>query len=1489
MHKILSLDAVDRSSLFAKRLYQSRIFNVSDDGRVSLPDDLTHLSIRWTGMQHLELEDIATTALLVRQATELGAKVEFEWPRRATERFNEQVSVLSKLGFFRLWANDPSVDIGKNPHIQQGEERHGEHKYLPLRWYSIADFIREEQHSIWAMLPTIEPRAESEFREFLQQQGFADDPDTIDSITRVLFLEIGWNTVLHSTEQPEFGYGVLCGRVEKNDSSEPEFHLCLADLGVGIPYRLGSLYKASNRNFEGLLGCSTPSAILRYAFEGQASTRRFFPSAADKDSRRGLGLVATSLQTAGVLELRSGGGTLTLTGRGDTTIPQHHDGLVETPLPGVQATVRMRRRTRRVISRTGTPADVSLSQDTSIVLVRERRSAAQQGLEKAINRARSEGKRLIVDFGFNDQGIRDLDVVCKLAYGARPTVPLQIWNVSTDWPLFTDICRWLSMNLEPTDLPPLVVRNSDEAAYLGVRQLGANRSIDMAVSLSPHPSVSPYPMDCTPCHVSPDSYVQTAKAINNEFIEAGFTQKREDWGFFQGRIHLLSGETAPRFLSIAKNVENPNHLRRWTEIALAGIRRLLLTRRTPNGRLVLAGFASSVRPVLSQVSSRLGVSHHALALLTYDAPSKEELEDHVAQSDVVILLTDVLSTGTLTEAVAYALRQQRAELLGVVGLVDARREDERGKNLIELGFEQLALEAGSLLELRPLKGPKGRTNYWVDAVTFVPTQSAPTRSIDTRVASALELVMAADAIRSGHAVDGARHSSLVIDTTRLVEEMTSKVEAAAVSEITSRLQAREWKDFSPTIMLYPSGVSRIEILRKQDKPAEIVAAYKTGVTQYANLLSARWPNCERLEIPRAFDPAGRSRCAASLESAGYSDVEFAGDVIVLDDGLWSGRTVQQLIRLAVQAGAKRILVTPMIARLSPADLERVEAITSLQYRDSVAVVQVCYAIPLVIPVPYYSGADCPYELTIRRLRQWEEGSQTIAETARNLVTQLTGHRHGHPSHRTGAYAHTWLRLRAYVELAAESELAVEYLNRTIASLDTDIELEALFTLFLEEWQLLGRARLRQAVSPKLLSRAVGILMDRPQGNSAVAIAAASLLRSRYPDHFVRVLPTLTDRCLDDLDLLHRTVFHIATLIPRHRDRSEVQEFIRAVVKLGYSKIHRRDNREAVKLVAALQTLDFLGQQSEPAPESFGLRRAASELRGILRDPVLTHQTRPFLHTLTGMQTNLGDVRSETYRLFAEQWDSEDRPLLETKLLPVAAALQGPLLLASASEFGIPAAAVEYFAPLPNVKINRARDDLARITGGLRLLAAIPTLEAIAQSVSAAATRLHDHLVAPDSTIWRLIEDLQALSIGDITANLRTEIDKRFNLSGRGLTVTIREENPKLRVFASMGAVRPFIRAIADNLERHAFPPKTSLPEPPLVEVEVTQDTRADGEPVVYISVKNNGKPLPVGEPKIGLGTEQAITAVQRFGGHVGLPQPADRPWSVIQTLTLLLW
>jgi adenine/guanine phosphoribosyltransferase-like PRPP-binding protein len=1398
--------------------------------------------------------------------------------------------------------------------------------YIQFRWLTVDDFVFSPTCNLYLARPTIHPRIDRQFRSVLRSLGFAD-AQTIDLLTNTMFLELGWNVVLHAGDKPGAGFGLFGAQITYTgktsaESTPARLTFCIADIGRGIPATLRKAYsdekdpKFKLRSQRGSI--SERTDIVRYALYPHSTSRTDVPSELDRSGFRGLSFVASALIGTGDMSIRSDGGAVTLNGQISEVVSEPSDEYSDYPILGTQVVGRLNRTPEIIVE---APVD-SLPHrlpDADIVPVCDLSGRCSvlsdlEDVKRLVNGMKCSNACVVLDLGYGDGTARSLEYLCKTIIRRYPDKWFIFWCTTVPWSEMAALHGWLEPQNLVGFLPPLFVRSFGDARFLGFTDLSGARQhypnhpalpwIEEAASAAPRATDVPA---LKTARFTAATYLDVATNVNTAYVQRGFSTasfgagagRNGSYGFFRGSIHLLRGPpAASRYFSLLSNLSgNEANVRRWSEACAAAMIQLLASVEVSHERLVLLGFTGTMREVMGRAYLRLTRDYRAYMLLTFDVPSKEEIASKIHRGDQVLLATDVISTGSLVESVSSLVARVEASVIGVISLIDSRQPIGGVEPLTQFGNHRLpVVTAGKLHPAQPNDDDLSDDKFWVDPVSLVPIRERAwgwDESYDAKIEKTMRMVIDSVGLRCGHIIDGTRHTSVYVDLQAMLDNTDTAVMEQIASTVTERLVKRGWRDFQPSVALYPGGISRVEPVPTRAPltgPQETnVTVYKTAVRSYANALGEMWPSLTPIEVLRAFDPGGGSRCARTVEVP-HTIAQPINDVVVADDGMWSGSTVNALMRLAVSLGAKRILVLPLLARISPLEAEQLESVELIGSKDAARKVDVCYAFPLLLPVPFYGIHDCPYEVTIDRLRDRRGRLPMIAPLADWLLDSLEGRTPSEARVRTTEYAEMWLRLRTYVELASLSQEYLDKLATVVRDSTAEEGLLAMFVLFTEEWRLLGRSRLRQAIRPQLRKRAV----ESSVGNSTsreVRMAALTLLRSLFCETFLEQLPELPAIIVEDLPCLERAVLQVATLNEQWRRSKFCLNFVDQVADLGPAVLARNipqwgpaEMDRYFNVVRTCKALSVELRLIQSAPTSTTRAAAIELLRLLMEDPDVSHRTRPVVEIIARSGDSLHQLDNNQFLVMKERWRLEHEPRIANQILPPLKQIH-LLLLRTATE-GREIATGEFTFLRDNCA--NVQHALGGLSGGLNFLPEMAKSPFVTNAVVASAASLWRDVLDKNSTTMRLMQQMRAVTVRQLRDEFIAEIGSRFAAAGRSVTAKPRKNDAfssKALIFAPSDLLRGCIANVLDNLLRYASKPGTSLQ----IEIGLDEDRTTALEPIVVFSVRNDGAPLKVGA-EMGSGGRRVAGDLALYGGLYHLPcSVLEQPWKVLQQMSFLTW
>ena len=509
-----------------------------------------------------------------------------------------------------------------------------------------------------------------------------------------------------------------------------------------------------------------------------------------------------------------------------------------------------------------------------------------------------------------------------------------------------------------------------------------------------------------------------------------------------------------------------------------------------------------------------------------------------------------------------------------------------------------------------------------------------------------------------------------------------------------------------------------------------------------------------------------------------------------------------------------------------------------------------------------------------------------------LIKSLQGHTPSDATVNKPDYCKAWVRLRSLAELASADESAVELLFAFISSLTADEQLDALFTLFTEEWQLLGRSRLRQGLRPELRGKAVHYASS-PGISSRTRIAAITFLRSQFADVFIDTLPAIMPLVTEDPAALRRTLYQVSTLASASIQREECLRFLEGIADQGqfvlmkqsakWSNVQRTTFHNLLVAAKGLW-LELTTNRRLPI---LSKRGAAQELRRILsEDPNFDHDTREFIRLWADNRDTINEL---TRNVFAAAWKDWQR-VHESRLREIQSLLEFVtmlLLRTGSGGHGIIFGDLGYL----EAQSRPVGNWIGSISNAVSYCAENEESTVFREIFTSAMASIHTTVTDENSTTVKLLSRLAQMPVRTFLIALETGILARFDATHRTLELShsgIGTVNEKAAIFAPTDLVHACINNISDNLIRHAFSSDKAKIQPK-IHILLSEARNSANEPVLTVEVKNNGEPL-LPEAEMGHGARRINSDLAFFDGQYLQPTVVgELPWHVSQRITFLLW
>lgn len=1271
-------------------------------------------------------------------------------------------------------------------------------RVLPISWIDLSTFGYDRvPPNLYMEEPEFNPAYTRFIRAVLTRHGFVAE-DAIDDLVRGILREIGWNAVLHSNKGKPGGFAAFAGQVFPQNNS---LHFALADTGCGIASNLLDRYRAARKAgtvpaYERQYGCSESTAAVRYAIEPGSTSRTAFPSEYDIFSDRGLALVAEIVQESGDFTLVSSGAAINVGSKGGEAITV---GALSTNLPWTclygSLSARSKEPTKSPKSAKDDIEDEVRNADyyPAAVLLRRSHPPSVGVIQRIRRRMGYTSRCAIVDVGFLDKSARVVENgIVTLIQAIAPTC-LTIVNVRS---------RRVS--------PIRILR--------AMKQVGLNNPLTIRISMAGQSKLQEL-------HISADDYEKdTQRGLNwhpiflddrqtcamhfrsnNAFLENSFGRDGTRYGFYRGRVHLLSGNVADRYFSLIAHTQadGGESSLRWTD-AFGRLLDIVLSD-TENATAKVIGFAASMRPILASLDKAHPIRDETYCLLSYDAPSKAELAEIVKPGNQIVLCTDVISTGSLLHEMVALIRRIGGTVIGIISLVDARAKPaDTWETLFEPEVEGIPLYLASSLRRSVIRAGEGEgSEYWVDAVSAVPMSLIPESFVDLkRVLDTVDLLSEAHSVTLGHFVSGLRHTAVRIDMFKLLSksEQISMLTAGKLRELFTK---EEWRTFQPRVALVPAGIHRIDKLN---------ASYDAGGGKpsseiYAEIVCDSFHGHPQIiSVPRAFEPGGQAKCAALGNIGALHDLS---DVLIVDDGVSSGGTVRSLVHQAVRAGAKRILVCALLARMTPEELDQWALTREVADEAISGSALVSLVHPLHLPIPFAGESDCPQCTTLNSIGSRVSGQASSKGGWKAIQEDLTAPYEYVPSGNSNTYISTWLRVHSLAEIASRSVQGLEILKSFLQALtaddtdDVNVKREAVVRLFLVKWRLLGRARLRQVIR-RSVAEIVFKQLDSREIDERRFIEALSLVRSMFPDDYTRVVKSVKVNIITSEPILRRVLFHLGTLNSMEWEL-ERMDVLRQLIDSLSSSTNIEENKKRRHQNLIENVANDLGRTSQGADVAYRIRALMLALSGA-----------EIVHDAIGPLAEIASIDPNRVERFRE--DGYFGPLtrqVEGDVIPAVERLY-PLLRGQGELLGIQLQHLRlqdelqrsYFEIGNDPEVRSIDHDIESVRHGCRNVEAGVHVRSSLKTAMNAASNVLSRALLPTSALQQVLNSLTSLTIASIMSLLENSLRgflpdstihiERVSCHEQG------EHNGDTHVLCPESFVIKFFTLAKQNLQKHVL-------------------------------------------------------------------------------------
>ena len=1351
--------------------------------------------------------EIVTLACAIRSSAEKGISCLIKLPSDANSsvmwtlhsyRFAQALGATSRS---EAWQKEIQFENFTPSRIGTGKLTVTKRRILPLSWIDIKTFgYIEPPPNLYREDPEFNPEYQRFVSGILHRNGFIAE-DAIDDFVRGVLREIGWNAVLHSNKGEPGGFAAFAGEVSENGS---KLEFSLADAGCGIASNLLASYRVDrNRGvvpaYEKQYQCSETAAVVRYAFEPKSTSRNEFPTEYDVFSDRGLSLVAEIVREHGSINLLSSSVAVSMPpiGNGEIFIRDMPTKLPWTCLYG--SLMAHPQKDTKLKSEAVSDFENQIANADFYSAAPILGSSTKHPLvlaERVLRRMRTTSKNAVVDLGFLDKSAREVEN--GFAVFAKAITPNCVTFINVQ-----------SLRISPKRIAramkkigfvlPVTIR------LLSGQQQFKEVSLSQAeIDLVDSGSTGENNFEWKTITVTESAMCAIHFRATSVFMRTSFRRGGSKYGFYQGRIHLLSGNVIERYFSLVAHLQSDigANAHRWND----AFGRLLevAMENSEISRTKVLGFAASMRLILNSLDKAHPIRDETYCLLSYDAPSKAELAEIVQAEDEVILCTDVISSASLLREVVTLIRRIGANVRSVIALVDARETPaDTWKAVFEPELVGIPLLLASSMRRGICKAnlPE-KFDYWVDPVSAVPMMSEPESVINLdKVLQTVNLLSSTDSVTIGHFVSGLRHTSVRIDMFKLLSA-DQKISELSEAEIQNLLKKEEWADFRPEVVLVPAGISRIDKLSTSND----YAGSRPSSEVYADIVSTLFQRpLKIIPVSRTFEPGGQAKCAAIT----YIGESYKlTDVVIVDDGISSGGTIRSLMHQAVRAGAERILVFALLARTAPEELDQWSLTREVFDRSLSGHALVSLIYPLHLPIPFTGKADCPQCATLISLEKRGSNKTFMQEGWRAIESDLAAPYAYKPSKKICDYVQTWLFVHALAEVASRSAEGFERLKSFLQEAMADsnsmqIRREVAVRLFLVEWRLLGRARLRQVIRRTVRELALRQLNDE-ETDEFRFVEALSLVRAMYPGDYIRIIKNKSAKIINSEVILVRVLFHFGTLNFTGLDLEKEGAFKALSDSLAIctdkEKMMRQQNR-LENMIA-----DFT-RSSRSTDIAFKIRALDVAMSG----SVVVHDVIGTLSEITKIEPKrLDELKNLEYFVpLAKQIEEIVIPTLKREVYPLLEGLEELIGVQLEHLKLLETTQKSYFVSNDNGELPCLFRDIETIGSAFNNINNGVQLHSSLRVALNAANRALNEALLPGATLARVLESLTCMTVSSVMVALKNSFEGFLPDSEIDTQEVTHEDSSgqsgtDVRVLCPQTFITQFATLVKGNIKKHVL-------------------------------------------------------------------------------------
>lgn len=405
---------------------------------------------------------------------------------------------------------------------------------------------------------------------------------------------------------------------------------------------------------------------------------------------------------------------------------------------------------------------------------------------------------------------------------------------------------------------------------------------------------------------------------------------------------------------------------------------------------------NEVKEILNAIDERINVE--LIALSNYYNFQNEERFNDIKRNNNVIIVSDVISTGSLTHNLIKAVEKQNAKPVACISIINLGNNDVAFKKNVPI----ISLAESSVKIVDGLK--VGTLIEWINPVLNVPVSMPKSKSKENVLFEKEDFLEFIDEeyLIIGNLKNESVYFNYFLQTSELLKN-DLKNNFFLLKNLFSRLKDKKKKQQINEIDLIQKGISiisksgvnprlkeQLETLNKivskisKKHESELFNEYNADLVFYPflsdiNIIeddirpfidSALNTNSPVIfPIPRIMTPRGW-RFSFPPKFLNIVTSRKSMSALIIDDGSCTGATIMQMIDSISFLSLKSIDVLSIFGRLEDFQKELFSRIKSIDIKESVVPINIYFGTHFNIPI--HNSSESPFHLELREIKELEK-------------------------------------------------------------------------------------------------------------------------------------------------------------------------------------------------------------------------------------------------------------------------------------------------------------------------------------------------------------------------------------------------------------------------------------------------------------------------------------------------------------------------------------